>query len=149
MLRLESLSGGGYRDQAIDLLIDPLEQGVIELDQLLTRGVGQYRTTLSFDHQIPHRRDRSLTPSLIGDLRIIGDEVKFTTAMVESSLLDLVAAQENARRVETWRNADGPSRVSEPPGQAEGPGGRNLIGFSLRRARFDRGRACRDELPAR
>jgi hypothetical protein len=111
MLRLESLSGGGYRDQAIDLLIDPLEQGVIELDQLLTRGVGQYRTTLSFDHQIPHRRDRSLTPSLIGDLRIIGDEVKFATAMIESSLLDLMAAQVSARRVDAWHNAGGPSRA--------------------------------------
>lgn len=77
---------------AEDLLINPAEERVIELHQLLTRYVGQHRATLALVHQVPHRRDRRLAAALVGNLGIVGNEVEFPAAMTKTALLDFMTA---------------------------------------------------------
>jgi hypothetical protein len=77
-----------------DLVVDPLQECKIELRQFLPRYVGQDRPSLTFVHQVPHCRDRGLAATLVGNLGVIGDEVKLTASVTEATLLDFVAAHE-------------------------------------------------------
>jgi hypothetical protein len=90
---VSSPSLGSHRDRASeDLLVDPLQERNIELHQFLPRYVGEDRPAFAFIHQVPHSRDSGLAATLVGDLGIIGDEVKLTASMTEATLLDFVAA---------------------------------------------------------
>ena len=48
-------------------------------------------------HQIPHGRDRFDTAALVGDLGVVGDEVKFPAPMAEAALLDFMACSRKTR----------------------------------------------------
>jgi hypothetical protein len=89
---LPALAWKGRGGGAEDLLVDPPEERAIELHQLLTRDVRKHGTALALVHEIPHRGDGRLPPALVGHLRIVGYEVKFTAAVVETTLLDFMAA---------------------------------------------------------
>src|SRR5215210_3163885 len=86
-----------YRFDPEDLLIDPPEQRVVELDQLLSRDVGHDRPPLAFDHQIPHRRNRLDATPFVRDLRVIRYEVELSTTVAEAALLDFMAAHKVTR----------------------------------------------------
>jgi hypothetical protein len=75
-----------------DLLVYPLQEGPIQLEQLLPRHVRQDGAALPFVHQIPHRGNGRLAPALVGHLGIIGYEVEFTATMAEPALLDFMIA---------------------------------------------------------
>jgi hypothetical protein len=90
-----SPSLGPYRNRASeDLLVNPLQERKIELHQFLTGDVGKDRPALPFIHQVPHCRDSGLAATLVGNLGVIGDEVKLTASVTEATLLDFVAAHE-------------------------------------------------------
>jgi len=89
---LPALAGQRQDAGAKNLLVHPAKQGAIELHQLLTRSVGQDRTTLPLVHEIPHRRDGWLSPALIGDLGIVGYEVELAAAVVQTTLFDFMGA---------------------------------------------------------
>ena len=82
-----------------DLLVDPAQEGIVELDELLPRDVGKHRTALPFVHQVPHRRNCLLAATLVGNLGIVGNEVKLAATMTQAPLLDFMAAHKKARLV--------------------------------------------------
>jgi hypothetical protein len=71
---------------------DPAQQLPIDVVGLLPDDVLHDGTTLSGRHQIPHRGDRRLAPSLVRDLGLIGNEMELAAAVKETALLDLVSA---------------------------------------------------------
>jgi hypothetical protein len=83
--------------------------------------VGEHRTTLPFDHQIPHWGYCRLAPPLVGDLSIVRNEVKLTAAVVKASLLDFMAAQFDTRWNETPRSGGWLRARNGPPDQAGCP----------------------------
>jgi hypothetical protein len=80
------------RPDAEHLFIHPADESVVELHELLTRHVGQHGSPFALIHQIPHRRYRGNTPALVGQLGIVGNEVKLPTPMTQTALLHFMAA---------------------------------------------------------
>jgi hypothetical protein len=58
--------------------------------------VGEDRPALAFIHQVPHCRDSGLAATVVGDLGVIGDEVKLPASVTEATLLDFVTAHKNS-----------------------------------------------------
>jgi hypothetical protein len=92
LLQTLPLNWNGHK--AEHLLVHPLEQRAVQLDQFLAWHVRQHRAPLAFNHQIPHRGNGGLAPALVGYLGVIGDEMKFAAPMVETALFDFMAAHE-------------------------------------------------------
>jgi hypothetical protein len=80
----------GRQRASEDLLVNPLKERNIELHQFLARNVGENWAALAFIHQVPHCRDGGLATTLIGDLGVIGDEVKLSASVTEAALLDFM-----------------------------------------------------------
>jgi hypothetical protein len=103
-----ALPGSDHRHDPEYLLVHPLEKRVIQLQQLLTGNMGEYRTALPFIHQIPHGGNRRHSPPLVGYLGLIGYEVELPAPVVEAALLDLMAAHVlNSLAGFEGRNRDG------------------------------------------
>jgi len=101
---LEALPLDRDRDQAKDLLIDPPQERAVQLDQLLAGHVRQDRASLALDHQIPHGRNGGLAAPFVGYLGVVGDKVKFPAPVMETPLLDFMAAHEVLAGVKSLRD---------------------------------------------
>ncbi len=81
-----------YGSGAEHLLVHPPQERIVELDQLLSRYMGQNRAALALDHQIPHGGNRFHAAAFIRNLGVVRDEMKLSPAVAEAALLDLMAA---------------------------------------------------------
>jgi hypothetical protein len=88
-----------YRFNSEHLLINPPQQRVVELDQLLSRDVRHDWPPLALDHQIPHRGNRLDSTTFVRDLRVVRDEMELSTAVAQAALLDFMAAHKMTRWV--------------------------------------------------
>jgi len=80
-----------------DLLVYPAQKSPVELIELLPRYVGQDGSSLALVHEIPHGGNRLYAAPLVGYLSVVGDEVKFASAMAQAALLDFMGAHRKAR----------------------------------------------------
>jgi hypothetical protein len=102
-VRIEGIESGrhvGLGTSPEDLFVHPSEERAIQLNELLTGHMRQDRPPLTLVHQIPHGRDRRLAPPLVGGLGVVRNEVKFSTSVSDTALLDFMAA--HGRLAEKW-----------------------------------------------
>src|SRR4051812_6778808 len=86
------LLNGTALSGAVDLRIDPLEEGSVELLDRHAGDLLHHGPTLPLVHEVPHRRHRGLAAALIGGMGVVRYEMEFATAMDQAALLEFVTA---------------------------------------------------------